>query len=119
MPPGRQLQPPRRHVPVSDAYSLALGKAVARRLAEDPERVRATGYRNLVRARQAQGASAQHWIDQWQVLLDGPDASIVEVLTSPQEWARTLRQTSPFAGVLDPRERWVLLDEVKRARRAS
>lgn len=119
MPPGRQLQPPPRHVPVSDAYSLALGKAVARRLAEDPERVRATGHRNLVRARQAQGASAQHWIDQWQVLLDGPDASIVEVLTSPQEWARTLRQTSPFAGVLDPRERWVLLDEVKRARRAS
>jgi len=106
-------------VPASDEYSLALGAAVARRLVEDPAGVRAIGRRNLVRAREQHGESARHWIERWRELLDGPEDALIDVLTSPDERARVLRQTSPFAGVLEPRERWVLLDQVRRARRAS
>lgn len=107
-----------REVPTSDEYSLALGRAVARRLAADPERVRAIGRRNLARARR-DATMADRWLERWQTLLDGPDDELVAVLTSPAEPDRVLRQNSPFAGVLDPRERWALLDHVRRARRAS
>jgi len=116
---GEEHPPTERTVPASDEYSLALGAAVARRLVEDPAGVRAIGRRNLVRAREQHGESARHWIERWRELLDGPEDALIDVLTSPDERARVLRQTSPFAGVLEPRERWVLLDQVRRARRAS
>lgn len=116
---GEEHPPTERTVPASDEYSLALGAAVARRLVEDPAGVRAIGRRNLVRAREQHGETARHWIERWRELLDGPEDALVDVLTSPDERARGLRQTSPFAGVLEPRERWALLDQVRRARRAS
>ncbi|CAN5893606.1 hypothetical protein BH23ACT10_BH23ACT10_33340 [soil metagenome] len=116
---GQEPSPSDRQVPASDDFSLALGRAVASRLLADPDGVRTIGRRNLVRAVEQHGPTAQHWIARWRALLDGPDDDLIAVLTSPDEWARVLRQTSPFAGVLTPRERWALLDEVRMARRAS
>lgn len=50
----------------------------------------------------------------WSVLLEGPRAALVEVLTGDFERARELRQSTPFVGVLEPRERWALWAEVAR-----
>lgn len=107
-----------RAVPASDDFSLALGRAVARHLGANESAVRARADRNLNRAR-AQYEVEPQWICQWQQLLDGPVEALIEVLTSPNEDARVLRQSSPFAGVLTPRERWAILAEVKQARRAA
>lgn len=110
--------PSDREVPASDDYSLALGRAVARHLEADERAVKMRAHRNLTRARARYDAEPP-WIRQWQQLLDGPTDALVEVLTSPAEEARVLRQSSPFAGVLAPHERWALLNEVKEARRAA
>jgi hypothetical protein len=107
-----------REVPPSDEYSLALGRAVARHLRDNEARVRARAQRNLTRSR-ALSDVVPSWVHQWQALLDGPTDQLVEVLTSPDERARVLRQSSPFAGVLSPRERWAVLADVKEARRAA
>jgi hypothetical protein len=107
-----------RHVPASNDFSLALGRAVAHHLGADERAVRARADRNLNRAREQYDVEPQ-WIRQWQQLLDGPVEALIEVLTSPNEDARVLRQSSPFAGVLAPRERWAILAEVKEARRAE
>jgi hypothetical protein len=109
---------PDREVPASDDYSLALGRAVARHLETDERAVKMRAHRNLVRAR-ARYDVQPPWIREWQQLLDGPTGALIEALTSPAEEARVLRQSSPFAGVLAPRERWTLLNEVKEARRAA
>jgi hypothetical protein len=108
----------RRDVPASDQYSLALGRAVARHLQADSKRVRAIGRRNLARVR-SEYVSEPFWLRRWQELLEGPEEALVDVLTSPAEEARVLRQSSPFAGVLTPRERWRLLRQVREARRAA
>ena len=107
-----------RHVPASDQYSLVLGRAVAAHLVTDGERVRAIARRNLTRAG-AQHDRKPSWLGRWQELLDGPEHALLEVLTSPDEHARVLRQSSPFAGVLTPQERWLLLQELKEAQRAA
>lgn len=107
-----------REVPASNDFSLALGRAVARHLEADGEAVRAVAERNLNRARAEYDVEPQ-WIRQWQQLLDGPVEALIDVLTSPDEDARVLRQSSPFAGVLSSRERWAILAEVKKARRAA
>lgn len=107
-----------REVPASNDFSLALGRAVARHLKADDSAVKARADRNLNRAR-AQYEVEPQWIREWQRLLDGPVEVLIDVLTSPDESARVLRQSSPFAGVLTPRERWAILAEVKAARRAA
>lgn len=43
------------------------------------------------------GSTARHWITRWAALLDGPDAALIEALTSADEWARVLIQTSHLA----------------------
>lgn len=107
-----------RHAPASDDFSLELGRAVARHLERDEPAVRTLAQRNLTRAREEHDVQPS-WMHRWQELLDGPRSELIDVLTSPKEQARVLRQSSPFAGVLTPRERWALLAEVKEARRAA
>lgn len=107
-----------RQVPASDEFSLELGRAVVRHLERDETTVRALAQRNLTRAR-AEHDVPPSWMHRWQELLNGPTSELIDVLTSPNEQARVLRQSSPFAGVLTPRERWALLAEVKEARRAA
>jgi excisionase family DNA binding protein len=90
--------------------ALRLGYATAGRLAEDPERALAIARDNLaaLRRRHTRGRPAI-WLQQWQVLLDGPLDDLLEVLTSPTPRARELRQNSPFAGVLSDEERAAVL----------
>jgi transcriptional regulator with XRE-family HTH domain len=86
--------------------SLALHRVIAMRLLSDPDAVLAKARRNLRRMRRANtDGSADHWFDEWEHLLDGPDTSIVSVLVSHDQTARDLRQVTPFAGVLADDER--------------
>lgn len=91
--------------------SLALHAAVAARLAADPagvERARARVDDWLVH-----GGVARHYAEAWRRLLDEPVPRLVERLVERSEVMHDLRQVSPFAGVLDARTRWRMLDEVQ------
>jgi transcriptional regulator with XRE-family HTH domain len=75
--------------------SLALHRAIAERVAADPERalLRARG----TLRRMARVAPDSQPIREWRVLLD--------LLTDPSPWARELRHVTPFAGLLTAAER--------------
>lgn len=87
-----------------DRRSLALHRAIARRLAADPERVIAHARHNLQRM-QARSKQGNQLLREWEVILDRPVPALLELLTDPGEWARELRHVTPFAGILSARER--------------
>ena len=87
-----------------DRRSIALHRAIAARLREDPERVVRQARRNL-KAMVAQSPTVLPLLREWRVLLDRPMEALVPLLTNPDEWARELRHVTPFAGVLSAEER--------------
>ena len=93
--------------------SLALHRAIARRLADDPAAVIAQARRNLARMRRRHG-HATNLLREWNVILDRPVPALAALLTSTAEWVRELRHVTPFAGVLSAAERAGVYREVSR-----
>jgi transcriptional regulator with XRE-family HTH domain len=91
-----------------DERLLRLHEAVAEELVKDSAAVRARAQRNLDRMRDAI-PSALVWLDEWRRLLDGPLSDLVAVIVDRSENACALRQSSPFAGVLDGSTRWKII----------
>jgi len=90
--------------------SLWLHRAVAERLAIDPTGVLALAWSNLARYRRVhRDGRSEGWFAQWEALPTEGRESVERTLVSPSPAARELRATSPFAGVLTPRERKELL----------
>jgi len=86
--------------------SLVLHRAVAERLREDPAvlgRARAR-----VRSWRETGQVHPFYVDRWEEALRGTPEEVAARIVDPGEQACALRQVSPFAGVLLPRERWAL-----------
>lgn len=94
--------------------SLWLHRAVAGRLARDPERVLRRARRNLDRLERAHPTGmSSRWLARWRRLVDeGPEA-VMRVLTAESAEADELRQNSPFAGVLPDGERLAVLRSVR------
>ena len=86
--------------------SIWLNMAVAGKLVRYPEPTLTRARENLavLRAQHPRGQAAR-WLAEWETLLEGPIERILEVLTSTTQYARELRQNSPFAGTLTPQER--------------
>ncbi len=57
----------------------------------------------------------REYASKWALLLEAPTNQLVEVMTSDSQEAKDLRQVSPFAGCMDPRERWKVWKEAKGA----
>jgi hypothetical protein len=93
-----------------------LGYAIAGHLVADTQAVIAKARANLalMRSVHTRGQGAR-WLAEWQDLLDGPVDAILDVLTSPSERARELRQNTPFAGVLPEEQRRQVLAEFRRS----
>lgn len=96
---------------LADRTSLALHRAVADRLREDPSLVARA--RARVVASLADRQLHAYYGERWLSLLDGPLDVLLAELTSSSEAAQALRQTSPFAGVLDPATRWKIWREAR------
>ncbi len=95
--------------------SLWLHRAVAGRLARDPEGVLRRARRNLDRLERTHptGMSAR-WLARWRRLInEGPEA-VMRVLAAESAEADELRQNSPFAGVLPDAERLSVLRSARR-----
>lgn len=97
---------------LAEARSLALHRAIAERLLADP--------RVLERARERvqgwlhDGSLARPYAEAWRDVLAGSPADVAGFLRADTQRARDLRQTTPFAGALDPRTRWRIWSSVGR-----
>src|SRR5258706_947249 len=91
--------------------SIALHAAVAQKLRSDPQ--------ILERARRktdewlARGGASTPLLLRWREILAFPLEQVAALLTERSEEAAWLRKASPFAGVLEPRERERILREAR------
>lgn len=83
--------------------SLWLHRAVAGRVAADPQGVLSAARRNLERAYRLHPRS-RPWLDAWDALLDDPEVTM-ETLTAADDRAVEMRSNTPFAGALEEDER--------------
>jgi len=94
-----------RHA-LAEERSLALHKLVAERLRADPGLLDRA--RDRVRSWLRDGSVARPLAEEWEEVLSHPVEAVAAVLSDAGQRARALRQTSPFAGVIDPRTRWAV-----------
>lgn len=87
-----------------DRRSLALHRAIARRLEQSPKSILRRA-RGTLEKMSRQHPGARLLLSRWRGLLKGPMEEIVEVLLDPRPSSRELRHVTPFAGVLTPSER--------------
>ena len=103
VPRGATLAVMKTHEQI-DRRSLALARAVADAIDRDPSRA------GLERARKTCGRwrlqSPSPAVVEWSRILELEWDEIRPLLLDPGEQGRRLRQSSPFCGVLSPRERW-------------
>jgi hypothetical protein len=97
------------------ARSLWLHRAVAGRLARDPEGVLRKARRNLDRLERTHPAGmSAHWLARWRRLVDDGPEAVMRVLNAESAEADELRQNSPFAGALPDAERLAVLRSARR-----
>jgi hypothetical protein len=97
---------------LAELRSLALHREIARRIRRDPtlvDRARRTVERWRTDGR------APFYAKAWESLLSSSLERICEALVSEGEDSRALRQATPFAGVIEPRERWRIWRQVRSA----
>ena len=87
-----------------DRRSLALHRAIADRLIEEPRQVLDRAHRNLA-LMWDRNPHAHDLLAEWREILSRPTDAIVEAMLDPGLRARDLRQVTPFAGVLGASER--------------
>lgn len=92
------------------ARSLAMHRLIAARIRENPallERVQDT----LSRWRIIVDVRSQPYLAEWQALLDAGLDTLLDFATSESEHAATMRQCSPFCGILTQQERAAFLKD--------
>jgi hypothetical protein len=104
----RALDPHR----LAELRSLAYHRAVAERLRKDPTLIDRA--RSRVEAWMRDPDRSPGHARAWKALLDRSLDELLAFMTEDSERARELRQSTPFAGFLSPRERWAIWSEVKR-----
>ena len=94
--------------------SLELHRAIARKLRAHPELI-AIAHDNLERWQASAGRSKPYW-DAWSEILGRPLPQILSLIVEDSERMTALRQSTPFAGILSPSERWQIYSEFERER---
>jgi hypothetical protein len=102
---------------LAEARSIALHRAIADRMQTDGRVLAAARERvaEWIRA----GTPDPYYADAWNEVLSRSIDEIRAFLVEPGERACTLRQVSPFAGEVSPRERWKMWREVRAAYEAE
>ena len=96
---------------LAEARSLAAHRVIAARLLADPALLDQA--RARIDAWLAERPRTHHYAEDWRELLAADVESVARAIAEDSERGRELRQSTPFAGVLDPRERWRLWAEVR------
>ncbi len=94
-----------------DRRSLAMHRAIAARLRAQPRSAgdRPRQYRSLV----AGSGHSKPYLEAWREILTRPVEEIARVVVEDSERMTAMRQNSPFAGLLTPRERWAIYEEFR------
>src|ERR1700730_1186905 len=95
---------------LAEARSLAFHRVVADRMASNPAILERA--RDRVQAWLAQGI-APSYARAWERILRGNVDQLHGILIADTEEARALRQSTPFAGAVEPRERWRIWKETR------
>lgn len=93
----------------SDRRSLAMHRLIAGRLRAAPGLL-AVARTNIARWR-GRNSFPQPYLDDWERILDAGLDEVLRLIESETEEAARLRSSTPFAGILTPRERWEFLRE--------
>jgi hypothetical protein len=96
---------------LAEERSVAYHRVLALRLRDHPEILETA--RRRVENWLAAGAAAPVSAVAWEAVLAGDLSFIEAFLGERSETARELRQSSPFAGALHPRERWKIWRETR------
>jgi hypothetical protein len=91
--------------------SIAYHGAIAERMRRQPEIL--TNARQRVETWMSSGTAVPFYAQRWAEILAGDISSIAAFLTERSEIAEELRQSSPFAGALQPQERWKIFHETR------
>jgi hypothetical protein len=91
-----------------DRRSLALHRAIAEKLRANPTLL-AIAHDNLDRWSLVGGRSQPYW-DAWREILDRPLGEVLDLMLEDNERMTALRQATPFAGILTPKERWAIYE---------
>lgn len=96
---------------LAELRSLAFHRAVAEKIRTDETVIqRARSKAEEWQTASGRSSGAAH---EWCELLAGSVDSICAFLVEESERAMRLRQSTPFAGAIDPRERWRIWREVR------
>jgi hypothetical protein len=89
---------------ILDARSLAMHCKIVQKISRDP-RLLVKAKANLSRWSAKIDGPKPRYLKEWQEILDKPWPTIAEMMTSMSEEATRLRSSSPFAGILNEKER--------------
>jgi len=96
---------------LAEERSIAYHSAIAERLEEQPEIL--ANARRRVEGWLASREGARFYARKWAEVLAGDTPTVAAFLVDRSELAIELRQSSPFAGALNPRERWKIWRETR------
>jgi hypothetical protein len=89
-----------------DQRSLELHRAIAVKLQAHPALME-IARNNLARWSASAGRSQPYW-DAWREILNRPLPEVLALLEEDSERMNAMRQATPFAGILEPEERWAV-----------
>jgi hypothetical protein len=92
----------------NERRGLALHRAIAAKLRDNPDLLEIA--KDNLRRWSTPDDRSQAYLDQWRDLLNLPLADLLVLLNEDSPRMTELRQSSPFAGILEPRERWHIYD---------
>jgi hypothetical protein len=96
-----------------DQRSLELHRAIAAKVREHPEMMDIA--RDNLRRWSVQVERSKPYWDAWRGILERPLDEVLALIVEESEWMTAMRQTSPFAGVLAPAERWAIFERFRMA----
>lgn len=96
---------------LAEARSLAAHRVIAARLLADPALLDQA--RARVDAWLTEGPDVHRYARAWRELLADNVEAVTQAIVEDSERGRALRQSTPFAGVLEPRERWRIWADVR------
>lgn len=80
-------------------------RAIAEKLRRNPD-LKQLARDNIARWRVGVDPRSMPYLDEWLRLLELPVEELAALMEEDSERMRALRQCSPFAGALEPKERW-------------
>ena len=96
---------------LAEERSIAYHREIAERMSRQPEIL--ANARQRVQSWLASGGEPPFYARKWSEILASDLPLIQTFLTERSDLAYELRQSSPFAGALNPRERWRIWRETR------